>query len=89
MSSAPRRARPAGLSLSQRSFATARSVEIGYTLDTDADSVFVGIWNHFAFHVRTLVAGEAQSAGRHSVVWEAQTSTAIGSPAAPSSAECR
>ena len=70
VASAPRRARPAGLSLSQRSFATARSVEIGYTLDTDADSVFVGIWNHFAFHVRTLVAGEAQSAGRHSVVWD-------------------
>jgi photosystem II stability/assembly factor-like uncharacterized protein len=70
LASGPRRAHPAGLSLSHRSFATARSVEISYTLDTDADSVFVGIWNHFAFHVRTLVAGGAQSAGRHSTVWD-------------------
>ena len=43
---------------------------ISYTLGTNANSVFVGIWNHFAFHVRTLVASEPQSAGRHSAVWD-------------------
>jgi photosystem II stability/assembly factor-like uncharacterized protein len=68
--SAPLRARPAGLSLSHRSYESARSVEISYTLGRDSNRVFVGIWNHFAFHVRTLVDGKPQSAGRHTVAWD-------------------
>ena len=68
--SAPSRPRPAGLSLSHRSYETARSVEISYTLEQDASPVFVGIWNHFAFHVRTLVDRKVQSAGRHTVTWD-------------------
>jgi hypothetical protein len=77
LASAPRRAHPAGLSLSHRSFATARSVEISYTLDTDADSVFVGIWNHFAFHVRDPCGGRGaiggaplRGLGRHRQEWQ-------------------
>jgi photosystem II stability/assembly factor-like uncharacterized protein len=61
---------PAGLALSHRPFFSSRSVEITYVLPQDAERVFVGIWNHFAFHVRTLVDGERQSAGRHTVVWD-------------------
>jgi photosystem II stability/assembly factor-like uncharacterized protein len=61
---------PAGLALSYTSYVSRRSVEITYVLQQDAESVFVGIWNHFAFHVRTLVNGESQKAGRHKVVWD-------------------
>jgi photosystem II stability/assembly factor-like uncharacterized protein len=61
---------PAGLALSYTSHISTRSVEITYVLPQDAASVFVGIWNHFAFHVRTLVNGESRKAGRHTVVWD-------------------
>jgi photosystem II stability/assembly factor-like uncharacterized protein len=61
---------PAGLALSHTSYLSRRSVEITYVLPQDAESVFVGIWNHFAFHVKTLVNGESQKAGRHSVIWD-------------------
>ena len=60
----------AGLALSYASYVSRRSVEITYVLQQDAESVFVGIWNHFAFHVRTLVDGESQKAGRHTVIWD-------------------
>jgi hypothetical protein len=61
---------PAGLALSHTSYVSSRSVEITYVLQQDAASVFVGIWNHFAFQVRTLVDGESQKAGRHTVTWD-------------------
>lgn len=61
---------PAGLALSYAPYLSRRSVEINYVLPQDAQNVFVGIWNHFAFHVKTLVKGESQKAGRHSVVWD-------------------
>jgi photosystem II stability/assembly factor-like uncharacterized protein len=60
---------PAGLALSYASYVSQGSVEISYVLPQDAQRVFVGIWNHFAFHVKTLVNGESQKAGRHSVIW--------------------
>jgi FlgD Ig-like domain len=66
---------PAGLALSYTSNLTSRSVEITYVLPQDAKTVFVGIWNHFAFHVRTLVAGVSQPAGRHTVVWDGTDDT--------------
>jgi hypothetical protein len=66
---------PAGLALSHTSYDTSRSVEITYVLPQDAASVFVGIWNHFAFHVRTLVDGESQKAGRHTVTWDGTDKT--------------
>lgn len=61
---------PPGLALSHTSNFSSRSVEITYVLPHDAKSVFVGIWNHFAFHVRTLVGSESQRAGRHTVTWD-------------------
>jgi hypothetical protein len=66
---------PAGLALSHRPFVTSRSVELTYVLPQDAERVFVGIWNHFAFHVRTLVDGESQKAGRHTIVWDGTDKT--------------
>jgi len=60
---------PAGLALSYASVSRG-SVEITYVLPQDAESVFVGIWNHFAFHVKTLVNDESQKAGPHTVVWD-------------------
>ncbi|WP_370191761.1 FlgD immunoglobulin-like domain containing protein [Bradyrhizobium elkanii] len=66
---------PAGLALSHTSNFSSRSVEITYVLPQDAASVFVGIWNHFAFHVRTLVDGESQKAGRHTVAWDGTDKT--------------
>jgi photosystem II stability/assembly factor-like uncharacterized protein len=61
---------PAGLALSHAANFSSRTVEISYVLPRDAQSVYVGIWNHFAFHVRTLVDGVRQRAGRHTVVWD-------------------
>lgn len=61
---------PPGLALSHTSNFSSRSVEITYVLPQDTKSVFVGIWNHFAFHVRTLVDDESQRAGRHTVTWD-------------------
>jgi|HubBroStandDraft_6_1064221.scaffolds.fasta_scaffold34542_3 photosystem II stability/assembly factor-like uncharacterized protein len=66
---------PAGLALSHTSYVSSRSVEITYVLPQDAASVFVGIWNHFAFHVRTLVGGVSQQAGRHTVIWDGTDDT--------------
>jgi photosystem II stability/assembly factor-like uncharacterized protein len=66
---------PAGFALSHRPFVSSRSVEITYVLPQDAERVFVGIWNHFAFHVRTLVDGESQKAGRHTVTWDGTDKT--------------
>jgi photosystem II stability/assembly factor-like uncharacterized protein len=61
---------PAGLALSYASYLSRRSVEITYVLPQDAERVFVGIWNHFAFHVKTLVSGAGQRAGRHAILWD-------------------
>jgi photosystem II stability/assembly factor-like uncharacterized protein len=66
---------PPGLALSHSSNFSSRSVEITYVLPHDAKSVFVGVWNHFAFHVRTLVDGEGQRAGRHTVTWDGTDDT--------------
>jgi photosystem II stability/assembly factor-like uncharacterized protein len=61
---------PAGLALSHTAYVSRRSVEISYVLPQDAQRVFVGIWNHFAFLVKILVNGESQKAGRHTVIWD-------------------
>src|SRR5207244_4185813 len=50
---------PAGFALSHTAYVSRRSVEISYVLPQDAQRVFVGIWNHFAFLVKTLVNGES------------------------------
>lgn len=46
------------------------SVEISYEVPQAASNVFVGLWNQFAFHIRTLVKEERPAAGRHTVVWD-------------------
>lgn len=61
---------PSGLSLSHVSYDSSRSVAITYVLPADCKDVFIGIWNHFAFHVRTLVDGEHKKAGRHTIIWD-------------------
>ena len=66
---------PTGLALSHTSNFSSRSVDITYVLQQDAASVFVGIWNHFAFHARMLVGGESQKAGRHTVTWDGTDKT--------------
>lgn len=66
---------PAGLALSHVPYDTTRSVAITYVLPQDAARVFVGIWNHFAFHVVTLVDGVSQKAGRHTVMWDGKDKT--------------
>lgn len=45
-------------------------VEISYTLPENAENVFIGLWNQFAFHVRTLVSETFQTKGRRTVVWD-------------------
>ncbi|ESX24159.1 FlgD immunoglobulin-like domain containing protein [Mesorhizobium sp. LSJC264A00] len=45
-------------------------VEISYVLESDANRVFVGIWNHFAFHIRTVIDNKPQLKGDHSVTWD-------------------
>jgi photosystem II stability/assembly factor-like uncharacterized protein len=45
-------------------------IEISYTLPADTPNVFIGLWNKFAFHVRTLINEKSQSSGRQTVIWD-------------------
>lgn len=45
-------------------------VEITYTLPKDTPNVFIGLWNQFAFHVRTLINEKSQTKGRKTVIWD-------------------
>ena len=45
------------------------AVEISYILPEDTENVFLGLWNQFAFYVRTLVNEKNQSKGRQVVIW--------------------
>jgi len=45
-------------------------VKISYSLPEDAKNVFIGLWNQFAFHVRTLISGRDQGSGRQTVIWD-------------------
>jgi photosystem II stability/assembly factor-like uncharacterized protein len=63
------------------------TVEISYTLPEDTENVFVGLWNKFAFHVRTLVSEKKQTRGRHTVVWDGTDDQ--GNPTGPGVFICR
>jgi flagellar hook assembly protein FlgD len=63
------------------------TVHISYTLPEDAQNVFVGLWNKFAFHVRTLVSEKTQTRGRRTVVWDGKDDQ--GHPAGPGLFICR
>jgi flagellar hook assembly protein FlgD len=63
------------------------TVRISYTLPDDAENVFVGLWNKFAFHVRTLVSEQTQTRGRRTVVWDGKDDQ--GNPAGPGVFICR
>jgi flagellar hook assembly protein FlgD len=63
------------------------TVQISYTLPEDAENVFVGLWNKFAFHIRTLVSEKTQTRGRQTVVWDGKDDQ--GNPAGPGVFICR
>lgn len=63
------------------------TVQISYTLPEDAENVFVGLWNKFAFHIRTLVSEKSQTRGRRTVVWDGKDDQ--GNPAGPGVFICR
>lgn len=63
------------------------TVRISYTLPEDAENVFVGLWNKFAFHVRTLVSEKTQTRGRRTIVWDGKDDR--GNPAGPGVFICR
>ena len=63
------------------------TVEISYTLPEDTENVFVGLWNKFAFHVRTLVSEKQQTRGRHTVIWDGTDDQ--GNPTGPGVFICR
>lgn len=63
------------------------TVQISYTLPEDAENVFVGLWNKFAFHIRTLVSEKTQIRGRRTVVWDGKDDQ--GNPAGPGVFICR
>jgi hypothetical protein len=63
------------------------TVQISYTLPEDAENVFIGLWNKFAFHVRTLVSEKTQTRGRRTVVWDGKDNE--GNPAGPGVFICR
>jgi len=62
-------------------------VQISYMLPEDAENVFVGLWNKFAFHIRTLVSEKTQTRGRRTVVWDGKDDQ--GNPAGPGVFICR
>jgi photosystem II stability/assembly factor-like uncharacterized protein len=63
------------------------TVQISYLLPEDAENVFVGLWNKFAFHIRTLVSEKSQTRGRRTVVWDGKDDQ--GNPAGPGVFICR
>lgn len=63
------------------------TVQISYTLPEAAENVFVGLWNKFAFHIRTLVSEKTQSGGKQTVVWDGKDDQ--GNPAGPGVFICR
>jgi photosystem II stability/assembly factor-like uncharacterized protein len=63
------------------------TVQISYTLPDDAENVFVGLWNKFAFHIRTLVSERSQTRGQRTVVWDGKDDQ--GNPAGPGVFICR
>lgn len=63
------------------------TVEISYTLTEDTENVFLGLWNKFAFHVRTLVSETKQARGRHTVTWDGKDDR--GNPVGPGVFICR
>ena len=63
------------------------TVRISYLLPEDAENVFVGLWNKFAFHIRTLVSEKSQTRGRRTVVWDGKDDQ--GNPAGPGVFICR
>jgi len=63
------------------------TVHISYMLPEDAENVFVGLWNRFAFHIRTLVSEKTQIRGRRTIVWDGKDDQ--GNPAGPGVFICR
>jgi photosystem II stability/assembly factor-like uncharacterized protein len=63
------------------------TVAISYTLPEDSENVFIGLWNKFAFHVRTLVSERKQSKGTRTVVWDGKDDQ--GNPAGEGVYICR
>lgn len=63
------------------------TVQISYTLPEDAENVFVGLWNKFAFHIRTLVSEKTQIRGRRTVIWDGKDDQ--GNPAGEGVFICR
>lgn len=63
------------------------TVQISYTLPDDAENMFVGLWNKFAFHIRTLVSEKTQTRGRRTIVWDGKDDQ--GNPAGRGVFICR
>ena len=63
------------------------TVQISYTLPEDAENVFVGLWNKFAFHVRTLVSEKMQRRGKQTIIWDGKDDQ--GNPVGPGVFICR
>lgn len=63
------------------------TVRISYTLPEDAENVFLGLWNKFAFHIRTLVSEKTQTRGKRTVVWDGKDD--LGNPAGAGVFICR
>ncbi|VAW61690.1 hypothetical protein MNBD_GAMMA11-1608, partial [hydrothermal vent metagenome] len=45
-------------------------VEISYELPGNAENIFIGLWNQFAFYVKTLVHEKVQHPGRQRIIWD-------------------
>jgi hypothetical protein len=63
------------------------TVQISYILPEDAENVFVGLWNKFAFHVRTLVSEKMQLRGKQTIIWDGKDDQ--GNPVGPGVFICR
>lgn len=62
-------------------------IEISYTVPRDTPNVFIGLWNKFAFHVRTLIKEQSQTSGRKTVIWDGKDDA--GNPVGPGLFICR
>ena len=69
---AARSARPSPIRLTSRAEADGRGpgVTIRYTVPEGVDRLYVGLWNHFGWHVRDLVDARDPAAGEVTVTWD-------------------
>jgi photosystem II stability/assembly factor-like uncharacterized protein len=63
-------ARPSPIRPTYRTDADGRGVAVRFTVPEGVDRLYVGLWNHFGWHVRDLINDRDPAAGEKTVTWD-------------------